>query len=229
MTVNLSASDGKEPFDWRINTPPNFLPMYNQKIIASLATAALLLPGVSKAAILLDTGMPTGGLTASIGSSSLQAAEFYATQGETITQLSVDLSKIATGNGDLATLYLFGSNISRSPAALTSASAVFNASGWTSANVDYVIGATGYYYIAVGSSVGTTFDAPSGATTSSGTVPATAFAFSSNSGSQYSAETSGIGFQVVGVPAPEPTSYGAMAGLGLLVVAVGSQLRRRQV
>ena len=197
------------------------------KIAKIAALSLFLLPGLSRAAFVLDTGTPTGSSALIVSSSQFIAGEFSVTAGQTITQLAADLSSVS-GNGNSLIIDLYSGPITGSHTQLhlvDSTTTTFNASGWTSANVNWVVPTTGNYWFAIGGNgVGTTYDAPTETSTSTGTVPALAFAFSS--GSQYSNLSSGIGMQV-NVSVPEPATYGTLAGAGMLAVSLGTQLRRK--
>ncbi len=195
-----------------------------------LMVSASLLPGVSQAAFLLDTGTPTGmgAPLELIGSQSL-AGEFTATAGETITQLAAYVTPL-TGNGNSLIFDLYSGPITGRNTIkdlVGSTTATLNTSGWTTANVDFVLPTTGNYWFAVAANgSGTTFDMPLEAASGSGTVPAEAFA--DYTGSQYaSLSTTGVGLEVSGV-VPEPATFGMLSGVGLLVIAVGRQLRAKK-
>lgn len=190
--------------------------------------AAVAVPSMASAQdYILNTGTPTGSSEYIVSSASYIAAEFYAAAGTTITQLSVDLSSVS-GNGNSLIFDLYsGSSIASRAHASDSTTATYNATAWTSANVDWVLPTAGDYWIAIaGNGSGTTYDAPGGTSASTVAPSALDFAFSSNSGNSFSTSTSGIGFEVTVVP--EPATYGALAGVGLLGVSLRGQFRRKQ-
>jgi hypothetical protein len=195
-----------------------------------LMLAMSMLPVVSKAAFVLDTGTPTGtGGPLIVSSSQFLAGEFSVTAGEDITQLSAYLAS-ATGNGNSLIFDIYSGTFIGSHAAKTlidSTTATFSGTtGWTSANVNWVVPATGnYWFVIQGNGVGTTFDAPLETSTTTATVPAVEFASSSNSGSAFSSLASGIGLEV-SVIVPEPATYGSIAGAGLLAFAVCTPRRQ---
>jgi hypothetical protein len=202
-------------------------------IFASVLTfSAFLLPGVSQAAFLLDTGTPTGtGAPLKVSSSQSLAGEFSATAGETITQLAAYLTP-STGNGNSLLLDIYSSPfLATRPTSLhqdITTTATLNPTGWTSASVDWVVPTTGnYWFVVANNSSATTFDMPLEAASDSGTVPALGFAFAPSSGQFASLTTTGIGLEVSGI-IPEPATFGMLSGLGLLVVALGKQFRPKQ-
>jgi hypothetical protein len=195
-----------------------------------LVLAMSLLPVMSQAAFVLDTGTPTGtGGPLEISSADLVGAEFSATAGEDITQLSAYLAPGA-GNGNSLIFDIFSGNLVGSHATKTligAMTATFSGTtGWTSTDVNWVVPTTGnYWFVIQGNGGGTTFDAPLETSTTTGTVPAREFVFSSNSGSSFSSSPSGIGLEV-SVSAPEPATYGSIAGAGLLTLAVCAPRRQ---
>jgi len=196
-----------------------------------LIAAAFLLPGVSRAAFLLDTGTPAGsGAPLVVSSAQSLAGEFSATAGETITQLAAYLSP-GTGSGNSLVFDLYSGTFIGSHATKTLVDgtiATFTGTGWTSANVNWVVPTTGNYWFVVGpNGSSTALDAPTETSASTGTAPALGFAFS-NSGGSFTSTSSGFGLEVSGI-VPEPATYGLFAGLGLCVVSLGSQFRRKTV
>jgi hypothetical protein len=194
-----------------------------------LILAASMLPVVSKAAFILDTGTPTAtGGPLIVSSAQSLAGEFSATAGETITQLSAYLAP-GTGNGNSLVFDLYSGPItgrSTIKNLVDSTTATFGGTtGWTSVSVDWPVLTSGNYWFAIGvNGSGTTFDAPLETSTTTGTAPAAAFA-SANSGGTYSSLSSGIGLEVSAV-VPEPVTYGSIAGAGLLALAVCKPMRR---
>ena len=197
-----------------------------------LVLSALLLPGVSQAAFLLDTGTPNGaGAPLIVSSSQSLAGEFSAQAGETVTQFAAYLTR-ATGNGNSLIFDIYSGTFlgarSTQLHLATSTTATLDSTGWTTANVDWVVPTTGNYWFAVAANgTGTTYDAPIEAATGSGTVPALGFAFAGSSGQYSTLTTPGFGLEVSGI-VPEPATFGLLSGVGLLAIALGNQLRPKR-
>jgi hypothetical protein len=196
----------------------------------ALIVAAFLMPGVSRAAFLLDTGTPAGtGGPLLLSSAQSLAGEFSATAGQTITLLSAYLAP-NSGNGNSFIFNLYSGNFlgvrSGQLDRIDSTTATFTGTGWNSASVNWTVPTTGDYWLAIAANgSGTVFDAPVETSTSTGTVPALGFASAGSSG-EFNSMTSGIGLEVTAA-VPEPGIYGSLAGFGLLAFSASTTMRRK--
>jgi len=204
-----------------------------------LGSVASLLPhGVRAGQFDLDTGAPTSGTYVILNNMDWFAGEFSAQAGETITQLSAYLTSM-TGNGDSFAFDIYaddgGSFLATRNSSLGrflaySATGTYSAPGWNATDVDWVVPASGDYWLAIeGDTPGThnlpTFDVEEGTSNGTGTVPALAFAF--DSGVQF--KTSGavpIGLEVTATTVPEPAGWWFLAGGGVLLFCLRGDRRR---
>ena len=203
--------------------------MLNIHKIAGLMglVAVSLLPGLAHAqSFILDTGTP--GQTSTdyvIGGSSSIAVEFYATAGETITDLSAYLGPDTGGSNFTFDIY--------SPLRTTGArgSALYVDTGtftgttdsWITSNANYTIATSGDYWLALQGSTGNNFDAPAETGTTTGTVPALGFASSGSSSFYYTASDTPIGVEITATPEPSAwllalVCVGMFAGLRFAVL-----------
>jgi len=196
-------------------------------LAAAMATAALV-PGVASAdTLILDTGTPSSGPPAALlTSSSSYAAEFNVTAGETITELSAYLNG-PTGSNDTFNFELYSAggpfltatNATREPAT-DGVQATFSGNGWNSIAVDWTP-APGTYWLAL-QTTASGLTLPVESSTSTGTAPATAFAFDGTNNKYLAETTTGVGMQVSAVPLP-----GAVWLLGSGLIGFVSMARRR--
>jgi hypothetical protein len=197
-----------------------------------LALAACLPPRSAHAdPFVLDTGTPTTSTYPVFNNADWFAAEFYAPAGTTITQLSVYIASIASGNGDTFAFdiytddggtFLSTRNAQLSPLLAYSATGTYTASGWNPTSVDWVVPTSGDYWIAVeGNTPGTrnlpNFDLEQETSATTGTAPALAFAY--DHGTQFST-SAGIPFGVEITAAPEPAGWWFLAGGALLLLSL---------
>jgi hypothetical protein len=197
--------------------------------VAAALVLAALEPGVGHASLILDTGTPSG-VSVLLNTSNWYAAEFSVTAGETITQLSAFLNQGVGGVGSTFTWDIYsaagtfiGAN-RESPSFTTTGT--FTGNGWNTTSVNWTPTTPGLYWVAlqVSSTAQTRgLNLPTEASTSSGTAPATGFAFAGSTG-RYAPETNApIGLQVNAVPLP-----GAALLFGSGLLGVGSFVRRRR-
>jgi hypothetical protein len=205
---------------------------------AGALAAALLSPGMASAGFILDTGTPTGSGSDTFNSTTWYAEEFYAYAGESITTLSAYLTlpsggSLATPTGTPFTFGIYensgpGGAFTDNTAANIAANEVyttagnFSVNGWNSTTAGWTASTSGYYWLAVQqTSPGTTYqlDAPTEASTSTGTAPDLGFAiYASKAGAEYIPSTTKdpIGLEVTAVPLPAGIWLlgSALAGLG---------------
>jgi hypothetical protein len=210
----------------------------NMKTVAivGVAAAVMILPGIASASFVLDTGIPTGsGAPVVLSTAQSLAGEFAVTAGEQITDLSAYLTQGAGEPGDTFTFDIYASSgftsrPSSRPAPVYTVTGIFTANGWQTAAVNWTPAASGDYWLAlqVGSTTDTRgLDAPTEASTTTGTVPALAFAYAPSSGQYTTNSAPSIGLEVTAAnPVPLPPSLWLM-GSGLLV-ALGSAVRGRR-
>jgi hypothetical protein len=205
---------------------------------AGALAAAFLSPGLASAGFILDTGTPAGSGSDTFNSSTWYAEEFYVTAGQSITNLSAYLTlptggSLATPSGTPFTFSIYensgpGGSFTDNSAANVAADEVystagnFSVNGWNSSAATWTASTSGYYWLAIQqTSTGTTYqlDAPTEASTSTGTVPALGFAiYAKTGGAEYIPSTTKdpIGLEVTAVPLPAGIWLlgSALAGLG---------------
>jgi hypothetical protein len=201
--------------------------------LISVIAFVFMAPGLgtaSASAFILDTGTPptpsSGTPLPVLNAVDWYAAEFHATAGETITQLSAYLSQGAGQPGNTFTWDIYSASgaflvrSSQREAPAFTATGNFSANGWNSVGVDWTVPTTGNYWVAMQVSGATQtpgLDLPPESSISSGTVPALAFAFAGTS-HQFAVETTtGVGIQVTATPLPAalPLFAGGLGALGL--------------
>ena len=205
-----------------------------QSLYAAIA-AACLAPAMAHAGLILDTGTPTGSSSYVLNSSQWFAAEFNATAGETINDLSAYLTQGAGQPGNTFKFDIFSatgftttrvSTLNLSP--VYSTTGTFAANGWNTAAANWTVGTTGSYWVAVEVASTTQspgLDLPGETSAGTGTAPAAGFAYYST-GTSSLFTTSGapaVGLQVSAVPLP-PALW--LLGGGLL--GLGTLARRRR-
>jgi hypothetical protein len=209
-------------------------------LIAGALAAAILAPGIASASFVLDTGVPTGsGAPVVLTTAQFLAGEFAVTAGEDITQLAAYLTQGVSNTGTFTfdiysglTGNTFLSRSSQREAPLASATGTFTGNGWSTASVNWVAPTTGDYWLALQVSSSTTghtlgLDAPVETSSSTGTVPAAAFAYAPSSGQYQTSGAPQIGLEVTAAsPVPLPASAWLL-GSGLLA-GLGAGARRRR-
>lgn len=195
--------------------------------MAVALAAAFALPSLASAQFILDTGTPAGGTSYVLSTAGTFAVEFSATAGQTIGTLSAYLTQGAGEPGDTFTYAIYSgapgntflSRYNSREASIFTATGTFETNGWNSTSVSWTPTTTGDYWLAlqVLSTADTHgLDLPDEASTSTGTVPAVAFAYASSVTGQYST-ASGEPFGIEISAAPEPSTWALMlGGVGLL-------------
>jgi hypothetical protein len=206
--------------------------MKSKLILAGALTLAAL-PGIASAAFVLDTGTPTGTTSVVLNSSGWYAAEFSVTAGETINSLSAYLTQGEGTAGNSYTWDIYSTSGTftgaNREAPLFSTTGYFTANGWNTTSVNWTPTTSGLYWVAlqVSSSTQTPgLDLPTESSTSTGTVPATAFASATGSSTnqRYQLETANpVGLEVNAVPLP---AAAWLLGSGL--IGFGARIRRRR-
>jgi hypothetical protein len=201
----------------------------------ALAAIVLLVPGVSGATMLLDTGIPNiNGPAAELSTVSWSAAEFAAQAGEDVTSLSAYVTagdgKGKSGDSFTFDIYSAGSFINvrtgQLGAPLATATATYENDGWTTAAVNWITpglaGTSADYWVALevsSTSMTNGLDLPEELSNSTGTAPALGFATLS-SGKFTTNGALPIGIEVTATsPVPLPPAVWLFAsgllGLGL--------------
>jgi len=204
--------------------------MKNKLFLAAALALAALEPGIASASFVLDTGTPTGTTSVVLNSSGWYAAEFSVSAGETIDALSAYLTQGSGQPGNTFTWDIYSSSGqftgANRDAATFITTGTFTANGWNTTAVNWTPTTTGLYWVALqvtGASQTPGLDLPTESSTSTGTVPATAFASAGTNG-RYALETANpVGLEVSAVPLP---AAAWLLGSGLL--GLGGMIRRRR-
>jgi hypothetical protein len=211
----------------------------NIQYVTSLGAlaAALLSPSMANASFLLDTGTPGGSTNDVVSSSTWYAEEFYVAAGVPVSSLSAYLTNGTHGatftfavyaNSGPGGSFLNNSVSNRNADEVASATGTFTTGGWTSASVSWTPSTSGDYWLAIQqTSSGATnqFNAPTEASTSTGTAPALGYAiYSTSAGSKYQPSAGHpIGLEVSAVPLPA-SGWLLVFGLG----GLGTMVRRNR-
>jgi len=206
--------------------------MLNIHKFAGLAAiiVTFLLPGLAQAqSFILDTGTPSSTPPAEyvIGGASSIAVEFSVTAGETITQLSAYLAPDTGGSNFTFDIYSsLRTNGNRVGASYVD-TGTFTASSatWVTSSANWVVPATGDYWLALQGSTGNNFDAPAESSTTTGTVPAIAFADASSNSFFYTVSSTPIGVEITATPEPNAWLL-ALVGVGAFLVLRRAALAR---
>src|ERR1700684_2310863 len=158
-------------------------------ILAGALLAAMAAPGIASAALVLDTGTPTGsGLPSTLDGNDYYAAEFNLGAGQTITSVMAYLTAGLDQPGDTFTVAIYRSDLftNRNASPLFSSQAAYSGSGgsageWDGLNgLSWTVATTGTYWAAVEvGSADTAMGLGLPTTANNGTAPAIAFAYNS--------------------------------------------------
>jgi len=208
----------------------------NAKYAAFLSAlaAALLSPAIANASFVLDTGTPGGTGNDVVSSSTWYAEEFFVAQGVTVSGLAAYLTNGTNGASLTFDIYSSsgpGGNFLNNTAAnrnadlVASTTGTFTANGWTSASVNWTPSTSGNYWLAIQQTspgAANQFDAPTEASTSTGTAPALGYAiYSTSAGSKFQSSAGDpIGLEVSTVPLPASVwlLICGLGGLGTMVL-----------
>jgi hypothetical protein len=206
--------------------------------VAAAFLLAAIQPNIAFAStFVLDTGTPPQGTALPVfNSGSWYAAEFSATAGETITQLSAYLHTGLSGPGATFTFAIYSDTLngasfidarSNLPSLLQdTVGATFQSNGWNTTSLvhPWTVPTTGSYWVALewtttGRSMGLDLVPESSNTT--GTVPARAFAFAGSTHNFLLTNASSFGIEITATPAvPEPSTWAMLllgfTGLGFI-------------
>jgi hypothetical protein len=215
--------------------------MKKTKILSAIAvTLALgtIAPSVASASMVLDTGTPTNSTTYLLNMGQWLAEEFNVSSLSEITSIAAYLTQGAGQPGDHFTLDIYSSSgftsrSSQRPGPVYTAQGTYSADGWNTTATNWTPTTTGSFWVAlqVGSTSSATgtrgLDAVAETSTTTGTVPALAFAIAGSNG-QYAIQGSAVdpvGLQVSQVPLPA-AGWLLVSGLAGLT---GVVRRRRKV
>jgi hypothetical protein len=208
---------------------------FNLAFVVAFSLAAVQ-PGLASASsYILDTGTPTGTTFPVLSQGQWFAAEFSATAGDTITDLSAYLNQGSGGAGTAFTFAIY-SDAAGFLSARTAATPIytlgstFEANGWNSSTASWTAPTTGDYWVAVEMSSCTRncpeLDLVTEASDGTGTAPALAFA-SAGTNHAFALETADpFGIEVSVASAVPEASTWAMMILGFAGIGVMAYRRR---
>jgi len=194
--------------------------------VVAFSLAAVQSDIASASTVILDTGTPQGTAFPILNSIDWYAAEFAATAGEKITQLSAYLKPNTGGQGTAFTFAVYSNTgfiNGRNLTAQYSVGATFEGSGWNSAAANWTVPTTGDYWVVLEMS-SSALDLVTETSDTTGTVPALAFADATASSHIFAKQTvAPFGIEVTAVP--EPSTW-AMLILGFAGIGVLAYRRR---
>ena len=199
-------------------------------VVMGALTAACLAPLGAHAAVILDTGTPTGGLPVTLDGNDYYAAEFALGSSQAITSIQAYVTAGGDQPGATFTVALYSASDfgGRNSSPVFAEQATYLQDGWTGlTNLNITGLAAGDYWAAVEVGAGDLATGLGLPTVAGGSVPALAYAF--NAGGGYtSAGATPIGMQVEVAPVPLPGAL-LLLGTGLLGVGgIGGAARRRR-
>ena len=207
--------------------------MINKYAASMVLTMLMLTAGHARAALVVDTGTPTGGVVNSLlldGSNSF-AGQVNFTQAYQINSISSYLDDLGNGGGSFS-VALYSDNGNKVGSQLYNASATFGSVGWNAAsNLNWAVG-SGNYWVAVEVTDGvSSFVAPLGAPTLLAHTAYNDGTYFANSGYKtYDGLSFGLQMNTTAVAAvPEPGEWALMlSGLALLGFVVVRRKRYQE-
>jgi hypothetical protein len=203
--------------------------MINKYAASMVLTLLMLTAGHAKAALVVDTGTPTGGI---VNSLLLDGSNSYAGQvnfslASQINSISSYLDDLGNGGGSFS-VALYNDNSNKVGSQIYSASATFSNVGWNAAsNLNWAVD-SGNYWVAIEVSDGlSNFVAPLGAPTLLAHTAYNDGTYNANSGyNTYNGLSFGLQVDAAVAAVPEPGEWALMlAGFSLLGFVA---IRRKQ-